>query len=56
MHLAKERRPAGLPLWTFQVDKSARRFYERHGFVAAEYTDGDRNEEHEGEIRYVWRP
>lgn len=44
VHLAKQLRPAGLALWTFQVNVSARRFYERHGFVAAECTDGHRNE------------
>ncbi|MFD7324799.1 GNAT family N-acetyltransferase [Streptomyces sp. NPDC059875] len=56
IRLAKQRRPDGLALWTFQVNGSARRFYERHGFVAAERTDGHRNEEHEPDIRYVWRP
>ncbi|MFC9589008.1 GNAT family N-acetyltransferase [Streptomyces sp. NPDC056944] len=54
--LAKQHRPAGLALWTFQVNQSARRFYERHGFVAAECTDGHRNEEREPDVRYVWRP
>ncbi|GHG81454.1 GNAT family N-acetyltransferase [Streptomyces griseocarneus] len=54
--LAKEHRPAGLSLWTFQVNGPARRFYERHGFVAAELTDGLRNEEREPDVRYVWRP
>ncbi|EYT80512.1 hypothetical protein CF54_25055 [Streptomyces sp. Tu 6176] len=54
--LAKERRPRGLELWTFQVNAPAHRFYERHGFVAAEYTDGSGNEEREPDVRYVWRP
>ncbi|MGW7420793.1 N-acetyltransferase family protein [Streptomyces sp. NPDC054813] len=54
--LAKERSPQGLTLWTFQVNKPAHRFYERHGFVAAEYTDGSGNEEREPDVRYVWRP
>ncbi|AIR97810.1 GNAT family N-acetyltransferase [Streptomyces glaucescens] len=54
--LAKERRPEGLELWTFQVNGPARRFYERHGFVAAEWTDGSGNEEREPDVRYVWRP
>ena len=35
MALAKERRPGGLELYTFQVNDRARRFYERHGFVVA---------------------
>lgn len=55
MTLAKQQRPQGLELWTFQVNKPARRFYERHGFVAVEQTDGLRNEEREPDIRYVWR-
>ena len=54
--LARRRQPAGLQLWTFQVNQSARRFYERHGFVAVEWTDGSGNEEGEPDVRYVWRP
>ncbi len=54
--LAKRRHPAGLELWTFQVNGPARRFYERHGFVAIRETDGSLNEEHEPDVRYVWRP
>lgn len=56
VELAKERSPDGLSLWTFQVNKPAHRFYERHGFVCAEYTDGSGNEEREPDVRYVWRP
>ncbi|MET7684907.1 GNAT family N-acetyltransferase [Streptomyces sp. NPDC005423] len=56
VRLAKERSPQGLRLWTFQVNKPARRFYERHGFVAVEHTDGGGNEEREPDVRYVWRP
>ncbi|MFG2633061.1 GNAT family N-acetyltransferase [Streptomyces sp. NPDC048362] len=54
--LAKKRSPGGLTLWTFQVDKPAHRFYERHGFTAVEFTDGSDNEEREPDVRYVWRP
>ncbi|MFE0250338.1 GNAT family N-acetyltransferase [Streptomyces sp. NPDC059010] len=54
--LAKRRRPDGLSLWTFQVNTPAHRFYERHGFVAVEHTDGSGNEEREPDVRYVWRP
>ncbi|MFE3854218.1 GNAT family N-acetyltransferase [Streptomyces griseorubiginosus] len=54
--LAKERSPKGLSLWTFQVNKPAHRFYERHGFVETERTDGTDNEEREPDVRYVWRP
>jgi GNAT superfamily N-acetyltransferase len=54
--LAKRRRPAGLELWTFQVNGPAQRFYARHGFVAVEQTDGSGNEEREPDVRYMWRP
>ncbi|GAA3958201.1 GNAT family N-acetyltransferase [Streptomyces marokkonensis] len=54
--LAKERRPDGLSLWTFQVNTPAHRFYERHGLTAVEWTDGAGNEEREPDVRYVWRP
>lgn len=54
--LAKQRRPGGLELWTFQVNGPAQRFYERHGFVAVRRTDGSTNEEREPDIRYAWRP
>ncbi len=53
--LAKARCPAGLQLWTFQSNFGARRFYERHGFVPVEYTDGD-NEEQSPDVRYKWSP
>ncbi|WP_460723897.1 GNAT family N-acetyltransferase [Nocardia heshunensis] len=55
MELAKRRRPNGLELWTFQVNKPARRFYARHGFIEVELTDGRRNEEQEPDVRCVWR-
>ncbi|MEU6160465.1 GNAT family N-acetyltransferase [Streptomyces sp. NPDC047130] len=54
--LAKERRPGGLFLWAFQVNGPAARFYERHGFVARERTDGSGNEEREPDVRYAWSP
>ena len=53
--LARERRPDGLQLWTFQANAGARRFYERHGFVAVETTDGAGNEERQPDVRYAWR-
>jgi len=52
--LAKQRRPDGLQLWTFATNEGAQRFYERHGFAAAERTDGAGNEEGAPDIRYVW--
>jgi GNAT superfamily N-acetyltransferase len=54
MRFAQQRRPNGLWLWAFQSNRGARRFYERHGFVAAEYTDGHGNEERAPDVRYVW--
>ena len=54
--LAKSRRPTGLDLYTFQVNKGARRFYERHGFEAIWFGDGSANEEHQPDVRYHWEP
>ena len=44
-----------MQLWAFQSNTGALRFYERHGFVAVEETDGD-NEERAPDVRMVWRP
>jgi GNAT superfamily N-acetyltransferase len=44
-----------LDLWTFQQNVRARAFYERKGFVAAEFTDGAGNEEKIPDVRYAWR-
>ena len=54
VELAKDRFPAGLSLWTFQVNERARRFYERNGFVAVELTDGSGNQERQPDVRYEW--
>jgi GNAT superfamily N-acetyltransferase len=54
--LAKARRPAGLDLYTFQVNAGARRFYERHGFEVVASGDGSGNEERQPDLRYSWRP
>jgi GNAT superfamily N-acetyltransferase len=56
MALAKQRSPAELQLWTFQVNAGARRFYERHGFVPVELTDGATNQERQPDVRYRWVP
>jgi GNAT superfamily N-acetyltransferase len=53
---AKERRPAGFSLWTFQKNVGARRFYERHGLTLIQLTDGEGNEEREPDVQYAWRP
>jgi len=44
----------GLSLWTFQRNKAARRFYEKHGLAAIEETDGSANEEKEPDVMYHW--
>jgi GNAT superfamily N-acetyltransferase len=46
---------AALQLWAFQANHGARRFYERHGFVLVEETDGRGNEERTPDVRYEWR-
>jgi GNAT superfamily N-acetyltransferase len=51
--LAKQRRPTGLQLWVFETNTDARRFYERHGFIAVEATGGE-NEEGAPDVRYEW--
>jgi len=56
VQLAKERLTAGVELWTFQANEAAARFYERHGFVAAERTNGAGNEERAADVRYIWQP
>lgn len=43
-----------LELWCFQANWNARRFYERHRFIAVEFTDGRNNEEKTPDMRYVW--
>ena len=49
-------RPDGFQFWVFQQNERARRFYEAHGAVAAEFTDGSGNEERAPDVRYEWRP
>lgn len=44
-----------LRLYTFQSNANARAFYERHGFVIEELTDGARNEEKMPDMTYLWR-
>jgi GNAT superfamily N-acetyltransferase len=39
-------------LHTFQANRDARRFYERHGFLAVEFTDGQANEERCPDVLY----
>jgi ribosomal protein S18 acetylase RimI-like enzyme len=54
VELAKSRWPEGLQLWTFASNVDAQRFYERHGFVVVEATDGSGNEEKQPDLRLAW--
>jgi GNAT superfamily N-acetyltransferase len=56
LDLVKATHPAGFELWVFQSNTGARRFYERHGLVEVERTDGSGNEERSPDIRMAWRP
>jgi putative acetyltransferase len=51
--IAKSQFPS-LSLWTFQRNAAARRFYEGHGFIFVEETDGSRNMEKEPDALYRW--
>ena len=55
LDVAKRERPDGLQLWTFRSNAPAQLFYEKHGFVAIEETDGHRNEDRAPDVRYSWR-
>lgn len=48
-------RPDGFQFWVFQQNERARRFYEAHGAVAVEFTDGSGNEEKTPDVRYEWK-
>ena len=41
-------------LWCFQANAGARKFYERAGFQAMKFTEGDGNEEKTPDVRYEW--
>jgi hypothetical protein len=47
-------RPDGFQFWVFQQNERARRFYESHGAVAVEFTDGSGNDEKTPDARYRW--
>lgn len=52
--LAKDLRPGGLALWTFQSNLPAQAFYRSHGFTEVRRTDGAANEEKLPDVRMVW--
>lgn len=56
INLAKKLRPNGLQLRTFASNPGSQRFYERHGFVAAERNTNPAHEGKRPDIRYVWVP
>lgn len=54
LHRVMREHPEGFQFWTFQANVGARRFYERNGCVAVEFTDGSGNEEKTPDVRYKW--
>ncbi|MEM9627725.1 MAG: GNAT family N-acetyltransferase [Pseudomonadota bacterium] len=55
MEMAKTCSGGELRLWVFEPNKSAIRFYERHGFVTVRKTDGSDNEEKVPDRLMAWR-
>jgi len=51
---AQRERPQGFSFWAFQDNVHARRFYEKRGCVAVEFTDGSGNDEKTPDVRYRW--
>jgi GNAT superfamily N-acetyltransferase len=51
---ALRRLASPIRLYTFQANTGARRFYERHGFVPIEFTDGHANEEQCPDVLYEY--
>lgn len=54
VEVAKRERPSGLRVWTFTSNSGAQRFYEYHGFVEVQRTDGSGNEERAPDIQYAY--
>jgi ribosomal protein S18 acetylase RimI-like enzyme len=54
MELVKARHPQGFGLWVFVSNTRAIGFYDRHGLVEVERTDGAGNEEREPDIKMAW--
>ena len=54
LDLVKAQRPDGFCLWVFESNTGARRFYDRHGLVELERTDGSGNEEKSPDLRMAW--
>lgn len=54
LEVAQSLRPEGFALWVFESNVPARNFYQRHGLVELERTDGTDNEERSPDIRMIW--
>ena len=54
LDLAMALRPEGFGLWVFASNTPARGFYQRHGLIELEHTDGSGNAERQPDIRMVW--
>ncbi len=54
LDLAKSLRPGGFGLWVFESNQPAQRFYQRHGLLRLERTDGSDNEEGVPDIAMAW--
>lgn len=54
LDIAKGLCPHGFCLWVFESNTPARGFYERHGLVELEHTDGSTNEERSPDLRMAW--
>ena len=55
LEFAQQRSPARLELWTFVANEGSRRFYERHGFKAIQFSTSS-PPENEPDIQYRWTP
>ena len=48
--------PTPIRLYTFQQNVRSRKFYERHGFIAVDFTNGSTNEEKCPDVLYELAP
>lgn len=56
LNTVKQYSPKDVRLHVFQKNTKARAFYERHGFVVVEMTDGHRNMENLPDMTLQWSP
>ncbi|CAA9214600.1 MAG: hypothetical protein AVDCRST_MAG20-267 [uncultured Acidimicrobiales bacterium] len=54
LDVVKSRLDGGFALWVFESNAPARAFYQRHGLVELERTDGWGNEERSPDIKMAW--